>query len=255
MRARRSPKALVAIAVAVALHTAASAADDPGRELIQKVIAAIPKVTLEASATLTPEGGVVRLLDLKRKPTKDGDASYLEVSAPQTLKNTRFLFIERGPEGSLQYIYTPSFGRSVRVGGDARKQSFLGSEFYVSDLIMPDLNAFTFSITGDEEVAGRKCKLVESVPKNPADEPYSKVVMAVDPADALIVRTQFYDPKGKLLKVWTVDKLEKVQGYWTPLVNSVVNVQDNSRSKLEITEVKYNVDIPDEVFTKPHLER
>lgn len=255
MRARRSPKAVVAIAVAVALRTAASAADDPGRELIQKVIAAIPKVTLEASATLTPEGGVVRLLDLKRKPTKDGDASYLEVSAPQTLKNTRFLFIERGPEGSLQYIYTPSFGRSVRVGGDARKQSFLGSEFYVSDLIMPDLDDFTFSITGDEEVVGRKCKLVESVPKNPADEPYSKVVMAVDPADALIVRTQFYDPKGKLLKVWTVDKLEKVQGYWTPLVNSVVNVQDNSRSKLEITEVKYNVDIADEVFTKPYLER
>jgi len=255
MRPERSARVIIAITVVLTLRAAASGADDDGRQLIQKVIDAIPKVTLEASATLASEGGVVRQLDLKRKPTKDGDASYLEVSAPQTLKNTRFLFIERGPEGSLQYIYTPSFGRSVRVGGDARKQSFLGSEFYVSDLIMPDLNAFTFSITGEEEVAGRKCKLVESVPKNPADEPYSKVVMAVDPADALILRTQFYDPKGKLLKVWTIEKLEKVQGYWTPLLHSVANVQDNTRSKLEITEVKYDVDIPNEVFTKPYLER
>jgi outer membrane lipoprotein-sorting protein len=246
---------IIAIAALLTVRAAASAADDSGRELIQKVIDGIPKVTLEASATLASEGGVVRLLELKRKPTKDGDASYLEVSSPQNLKDTRFLFIERGPGGSLQYVYTPSFGRSVRIGGDARKQSFLGSEFYVSDLIMPDLNAFTFNVTGEEEVGGRKCKLVESVPKNPADEPYSKVVMAVDPADALIVRTQFYDPKGKLLKVWTIEKIEKVQGYWTPRLHSVTNVQDNTSSKLEITEVRYDVDIPNEVFTKPYLER
>jgi len=255
MRPRRSQRAIIAIAVVFAMRAAASAADDDGRPLIQKVIDAIPKVSMESSATLTPQGGIARTLDLKRKPTKDGEASYLEVSAPANLKDTRFLFIERGPGGSLQYIYTRSFGRSIRVGGDARKQSFLGSEFYVSDLIMPDLNAFTFTVTGEEEVGGRKCKLVESVPKNPADEPYSKVVMAIDPADALILRTQFFDPKGKLLKVWTVEKIEKVQGYWTPRLNSVTNVQDNTSSKLEITEVKYEADIPDEVFTKPYLER
>jgi outer membrane lipoprotein-sorting protein len=245
----------MALAAVLGLCAAASAADDSGRQLVQKVIDAVPKVTLEASATLDSDGGIVRVLELKRKPTKDGDASYLEVSAPPNLKDTRFLFLERGPEGSLQYIYTPTFGRSVRVGGDARKQSFLGSEFYVSDLIMPDLDAFTFTITGEEEVGGRKCKLVESVPKNPADEPYSKVVMAIDPADALVLRTQFFDRKGKLLKVWTIEKVEKVQGYWTPRLHSVANVQDNTHSKLEITEVRYDVDIPNEVFTKPYLER
>jgi outer membrane lipoprotein-sorting protein len=255
MRRRPFSRAITAIAVLLTVSAKAPAADDDGRQLVQKVIDGIPKVTLEANATLESEGGVVRQLELKRKPTKSGDASYLEVSAPQSLKNTRFLFIERGPEGSLQYIYTPSFGRSVRVGGDARKQSFLGSEFYVSDLIMPDLNAFTFTVTGEEEVGGRKCKLVESVPKNPADEPYSKVVLAIDPADAVIMRTQFFDPKGKLLKVWTIDKLEKVQGYWTPRLHSITNVQDNTSSKLEVNEVKYGGDVPDEVFTKPYLER
>lgn len=255
MRHGRSRSVITGIAVVLAMRAGASADESPGRVLIQKVIDAIPKVSLSAMMTLSSEGGVVRTLDLKRKPTKDGDASYLEVSTPQSLKNTRFLFIERGPEGSLQYIYTPSFGRSVRVGGDARKQSFLGSEFYVSDLIMPDLNAFSFSITGDEEVGGRKCRLVESVPKNPADEPYSKVVMAVDPTDLLIMRTQFFDPKGKLLKVWTIDRIEKVEGYWTPRLHTIANVQDNTRSKLEIDEVKYNADIPNETFTKPYLER
>ena len=255
MRPRRFPRTLIAIAGVLVVRAPAALADDSGRELVQKVIDAVPRTTLEANATLASEGGIVRVLELKRKPTKEGDASYLEVSAPQNLKSTRFLFIERGPEGSYQYIYTPSFGRSVRVGGEARKQSFLGSEFYVSDLIMPDLNAFTFNVTGEEEVGGRKCRLVESVPKNPADEPYSKVVMAIDPADAVIMRTQFYDPKGKLLKVWTIDKLEKVQGHWTPLSHTVANVQENTRSKLEITEVKYDTDIPNEVFTKPYLER
>jgi hypothetical protein len=39
------------------------------------------------------------------------------------------------------------------------------------------------------------------------------------------------------------------------LLHSVANVQENTSSKLEINEIKYGVDIPDEVFTKPHLER
>jgi hypothetical protein len=242
-------------AVVLALGATTYAGDDAGRQLIQKVIEAVPEVSLEAHMTLAFEGGSVRVLDLQRKPTRDGDASYLEVSAPQNLENTRFLFLERGREGSLQYVYTPWFGRSVRVGGETRRQSFLGSEFYVSDLIMPDVAAFHFDIVGEEEVGGRRCKLVESVPLNPADEPYSKVVMAVDPADLVIMRTQFFDQRGKLLKVWTIDKLEKVDGYWTPLVHSVANVQDNTRSKLEISEIRYNADIPDEVFTRPHLER
>ena len=88
-----------------------------------------------------------------------------------------------------------------------------------------------------------------------AYEPYGKVIMAVDPADAVITRTQFYDPKGRLLKVWTIEKLEKVQGHWTPLLHSVANVQDKTRSTLEVTEVRYGSEIADEVFTKPYLER
>jgi outer membrane lipoprotein-sorting protein len=255
MRHERFREVIAGVAVVLALRAAAHAVDDPGRQLVQKVIEAVPKVSLQASVTLASDGGSVRVLDLQRKPTPDGDASYLEVSAPQNLENTRFLFVERGPKGSLQYIYTPSFGRSMRVGGDARKQSFLGSEFYVSDLVMPDLDAFDFNITGEEEVGGRRCKLVESVPRNPADEPYGKLVMAVDPAALVIMRTEFFDSKGKLLKLWTIDRIEKVDGYWTPLLQSVVNVQDNTRSKLEVSDIRYNVDIPDEVFTKPHLER
>jgi hypothetical protein len=46
-----------------------------------------------------------------------------------------------------------------------------------------------------------------------------------------------------------------VQGYWTARLHSVDNVQDHTHSKPEITEVRYDVDIPNEVFTKPYLER
>jgi negative regulator of sigma E activity len=255
MKQGRFREMVAGTAVTFALAVTAYAGDDTGRQLIQKVIEAVPDVSMEAQMVLASEGGSVRVLGFQRKHTKDGEASYLEVAAPPNLENTRFLFIERGREGSLQYIYTPTFRRTIRVGGEARRQSFLGSEFNVSDLIMPDVGAFQFNIVGEDEVGGRRCKLVESLPLNPADEPYSKVVMAVDPSDLLIMRTQFFDQKGRLLKVWTVDKLEKVDGYWTPLVHSVANVQDKTRSKLEINEIRYNTDIPDEVFTKPHLER
>ena len=66
-------------------------------------------------------------------------------------------------------------------------------------------------------------------------------------------------PKADLVllngKVWTVDKLEKVDGIWTPLHQRMKALQDNSESEMELFEVKYNVELPDELFTRGHLLR
>ncbi len=256
MRRSRGWGSAVALVGALLCATVAHAEDDAGRALLKQVIDAVPKVPFIAKMVLKSQNGLERDMTLERKPTKEGDATYLEVTAPDNLKDTRFLFFERGPAGTTQYMYIPFMKRTIQIRDEARKQPFLGSEFYVSDLILPDLEAFKYTVVGQETVGGRACTLVQSEPKSPGpDEMYSKLVLAIDPKDSLIVRTQFYDPKGKLLKVWSIDKFEKVDSYWTPLRQTVANVQENTQSDLTLTEVKYNAEVPDSVFTKPHLER
>jgi len=249
---------VVAILAACFLAPAAAARaqDENARALLDKVESSIPRVPLMAKATLTsPSRGWVREMTLMYKHMDDVDASYMEVTSPLDVKDTRFLLLDHEHGADEQFIYVPAIKRSIQVSEQTRKQPFLGSDFYVSDMVRPDLDGYTYRFVGEEDVLGRHCKLIEGTPKDPAKETYSKSIIAVDPKDMVIVRTQFFDAKGKLLKVWTIEKLEKVDGYWTPMVQVMKNVQDDTESKLTLTEIKYNADISDETFRRAHLIR
>ena len=182
-------------------------------------------------------------------------ASYLEVTAPSALQGIRFLFIERPTGRSEQYVKA-SFSRGgILVADEIRTQPFLESAFYISDLVEPDIDAFTYTFVGEETVLDRRCKLVEGVAVKPEAEVYSKTVAAIDPADALVLKRTFFDHKGRLLKRWTVDKIERIDGYWTVRDQRMINVQENVRSRLEITDMTYNVTLDDAMFKPEYLTR
>jgi len=249
--------AILAALVTTVQVTAARAEDEDARALLQRVVDAAPKVPFVAKVKLSSTSrGWTRDLQLSHKRLNDNEeGSFMEVTSPQDVKGTRFLLLDRSDGSSVQYIFVPAVRRAIQISAETRKQQFLGSDFYVYDLAKPNLDAYTHSFVGEEDIAGRHSKLIQSVAKNPENELYSKTVLAVDPTDLVIVRSQLFDSKGKLLKVWTNEKLEKIDGQWTPVRQRMSNVQDSTDSLLEITEIHYNAEVPDELFTKGYLTR
>ena len=245
------------VAATISLVAGAARAEEGSAEdLVRRMRAAAPKVPFLAKMTLSSDRGWVRELSLSHKHVgNDVEASYMEVTAPMDLKDTRFLVFDHEKGRDEQFIYVPAAKRAIQVGAQTRKQDFLGSEFAVGDLVQPDIDVCTYRFVGDEDVNGRHCKLVEAVPKNPADEMYSKTVTAIDPTDLVVVKSQLFDDKGKLSKVFTVEKLEKIDDIWTPSVQQMTNVQDNHWSKITLSEVKYNAQLPDETFNRSYLTR
>lgn len=245
-----------AAAVLLAAHAMPGRADESALDLMTRVRDAAPKTPFLAKGKITSDRGLTRELELSHKQMgNDIDASYMEVTAPMDLKDTRFLFFDHKTGRDEQFIYVPAAKRAIQVGGQTRKQSFLGSEFYVGDFAQPELDAFTYSFVGEEDAGGRHCKLVQAVSKNPEDALYSKSIAAVDPTDLLVMRTQLFDDKGKLQKVWTIEKLEKIDGIWTPLRQKIEDVQEKHWSELEMSDIKYNAQLPDETFNRSYLTR
>jgi hypothetical protein len=231
------------------------AQSEEARSLVQNAVDALPKVPLVARLKLTVQGEEAREIRLSAKFVDGARASYLEVLAPESLAGMRFLFRQPSKGENEQYL-KPTFSRSsVLVSGEIRKRPFLGSAFYVSDLVEPEIDDFTYSFVGEEELLGRKCKLVEAVPKKPADEIYGKTVLAVDPKDLLILKRQFFDPEGKLIKVWTIEEVQQIDGTWTLAKQTMTNLRDNLSSRLDTLEIEYNADIKDVVFTPKYLLR
>lgn len=246
---------LAALAVLVFAATA-PAQDNSTRDLIQKMRAAASAAPFVAKITLTSDRGWQRQLEMSHKRLNDDtEATYMEVTGPMDLKGTRFLVLDHVTGRDEQFIYVPAVKRSIQVGAQTRKQPFLGSEFAVGDFVEPDPYGFTYSSVEEEDVGGRHCKLLEAVPKVPADEIYGKTVFAVDPKDGLVMRRQFFDDKGKLLKVWTAEKIEKVDGVWTTLQQLMTSVPENHWSRIQMSDVKYNAEISSQVFSKSYLTR
>lgn len=246
--------ALAAAALTCAPALAGAAADDAG-SLVKQAVAALPKKPFTATLRLTPPSQPPREIALEHKFVAGARASYLEVTAPEQLSGIRFLFLQPLNGEPQQYIKIAAAQNAVQVKDQVRKQPFLESDFYVSDLVEPALDAYTYKFVGEEELLGRKTKLVEAVPNNSANEIYGKTVIAIDPTDLLILKRSFYDLKGNLLKVWTIEKVEKVDGVWTMRAQTMTTVPAKTTSRLETPEIRYDVDLKDAVFTPEHLRR
>jgi len=101
----------------------------------------------------------------------------------------------------------------------------------------------------------RVVELVEAIPKEPQSDIYGKSVQAIDPTDLLILRREFLDEDGKPFKVWEVEKLQKIDGVWTFSEQKMTDLKENHTSRLDVAEITYNVDLPDEMFTPKYLLR
>lgn len=251
---RRLALGLVVLALLAGARVARAEEED-AQALARRVFDALPKQSFSAKVKLSSARFAPRELAMKRKFVGGAHASYLEIVAPETLVGIRFLFLER-PDGQNEQFMKAAFSRSkLLVSDEIRRQPFLGSDFYVADLVLPRPEDYTYRYAGTENVLGRRCKFVEMTPKKPDEALYGKTILALDPRDLLILGRRFYDSEGRLQKVWTVDKVEKVEGIWTLRGQELSNVQEKTKSRLDVEEIDYDVELPDDMFTTKYLLR
>jgi hypothetical protein len=59
----------------------------------------------------------------------------------------------------------------------------------------------------------------------------------------------------KPAKVLTTERLEKVDGFWTPLLQRMEDQRDDTESLLETVEITYRAPIGDEIFDLAYIGR
>ena len=172
---------------------------------------------------------------------------------PRRVKGIGFLVVNEGNE-PLRYLYTPADKKTRRVPEGDNKKSFQGTDFTYYDLSPHDVESDNYEPLRSETYDGHDCWVCASLPQG-ENEIYSKVVQWIRKDIYLPVKMEFYDPKGDLLKVSKVEKIEQVDGYWTPMRSVMHNVQIDHKTVMEIQKVQYNLDLPEKIFSKTSLEK
>ncbi len=181
---------------------------------------------------------------------------------PASVKDTRFLSVENADRDDDQWIYLPALQRVRRIAAGEGSGSFMGTDFSYDDLGSRDSDGYTHTILRRENVSfssggatvTRQAYVVDVTPNADSDSQYSRMVEWVDPESWTPIRIELYDRDGELTKVNTVTRLERVQGFWTIIGNTMETVRTGHRTELVMQRFVYNQEIPAGLFTTNFLQ-
>jgi outer membrane lipoprotein-sorting protein len=186
-----------------------------------------------------------RIMNMKQKGS---DKRYVKFLSPADQRGIAFLSLPN----DIMYIYLPSYAKVRRIASHVKNSSFAGTDFTYEDM-----EAVKFSQKYNAQLLREENSsyVVQLVPKAGVQSDYSKLVMWIRTDIFFPVKVEMYDRGGKLYKIMTRSRIEKVNGYWVSKESEMKNVKAGKSSKMIFQEIKFDSGLSDSIFTKQYLSR
>jgi len=232
----------------------ARAGDLPGAaEVLDRIDRNLVFETRTSTMTMTVEGGNRTRVYSMRSYGRGEDDSAVEYLAPPRDKGTRLLKL-----GNDLWTYLPSVDRTQKISGHMLRQGMMGSDVSYEDLMTSTgmRQRYEARVTGEEAVDGRACYKLELTAKD-ASVSYPRRVSWIDKELYIPLKQDLYALSGMLLKTWTMSDVREFPGGRRFPTRMEIRdaLKKGSRTVIEFTELKFGVDLEEEVFSMRWLER
>jgi hypothetical protein len=257
---------LLATLVAVVLDGQAVAKDRAEMtpdDILECVEASGPQKSSVQSGRMRVEAasGSVRESKAKVWWARFDDLSNLLVrfSAPEELRGSSLLVLEKPDELTEIFMYLPEFHRVKRVNSRMMSGSVFGTDFSYEDVerlyrLATDLTSRRLE---DSKLAGRDVFVVESLPSPDSDSSYERIVETIEQEHCVVLKLEFFERGGEPRKVITVDPehIREVGGVWIPHELQIVDLSDGSRTTIVVDKIDVNADLSKGIFSQGRLSR
>ena len=109
-------------------------------------------------------------------------------------------------------------------------------------------------LQGEGKLGKLVCKILVSTPTDPDNSVYTKRVSWVHPATLIPLRVDYYQAHSKEpSKRLSVQRIKRIQGYWTVLDSTMLDLETGHLTRVTQKAVKYNQKIPARLFTSQGL--
>ena len=194
----------------------------------------------------------VRQIELRSRRGEGKVSTYLEVLSPSDVAGTKMLMIDHDDKTDEQMVYLPSFSRVNRISGSSRKGTFLGSDFTYEDLDIREAADGTHTLAEETDSTW----VIDTVPADSAQ--YGRVRAHIGKQDFVARKVEFFDPKGKAVKVLEVEETREVEGGRLAVRTKMTDLERGTHTTLETVSYALNLseaDLPPSTFTAAYLER
>jgi hypothetical protein len=185
---------------------------------------------------------------------------------PADVKGTAFLQVRpKGKTESKQWLYMPDLKKTKRIlsTGGAQTGSFMGSDFTYADMQGITIDDYTYEFYEKQkeiEFNGHKHWVVKAIPKSKEvidKKGYTEILLFVRQDNYFIVRSKLNLKDGGYVKYMDIKELKQIDGIWVPMeTHMTTKIGDKTFHKtiLKNTNVKFNQDLSDNLFTIRKLE-
>src|SRR5262245_39149979 len=178
----------------------------------------------------------------------------LRFLAPAEVKGVALLVVNHPDRASDQWMWTPAIERDRRIALQDRSTRFFGTDFSFEDLEERDVNQFDYALDADETIDGAACWRLRSTPKESKSSQYSRSIVWIRKDRYTFERFENYI-NDQVVRRLTYSDYQTVQGIWTARQLEMADLRRNSRTRLTLDKLAYNVPLRDEDFTLQALRR
>lgn len=193
----------------------------------------------------------IRQFTILRKDIEDNGNQnfFVFFQRPSDIKRTAFLVEKQVGNDDNRWLYLPSLDLVKRISAGDKRTSFIGSDFYYEDVSGRALTEdnHTLAKTTDTHF------IVENTPIDPTSVEFKYFTVWINKITFMPEKTEYYDHSDNLYR--SIESLEQkeVDGFVTTTKMKVTNHQTGGYTFSDMRFIKYNIDLPDEVFSERSL--
>lgn len=178
----------------------------------------------------------------------NGDTLIVIIDGPD--KGQKILRLEN----SL-FLFYPAAEEVVRLTGSALKESIAGTDFSYEDLSGDKTISqnYTTTLKGIETIEENECYVIELTAKKKTLS-YQKQTLYIHKENFTAVKTIVYSASGKPLREIISSNVQNISGIFIAYNTTVIDLlKKNSKTEMQIQNIKLNEDIPPQYFSREGL--
>ncbi|MDD3280842.1 MAG: outer membrane lipoprotein-sorting protein [Bacteroidales bacterium] len=148
----------------------------------------------------------------------------------------------------VMYLYLPAFGKERRIASSAKNQKFAGTDFSYDDM---ESKSYSNKYTPKLLKIETNVFVIELTPKASSD--YSKLIIYINKVNFYPELIEYYDKGGKKVKEAKYI-FKKVGNYWSATEIQMTDLKTNHKTKMQMSEVKYDTGLTDDEFSLRKLK-
>ena len=229
-----------------------------GKDIIERANDQINVDTSYAKSKMTilTTSGKTRTFIYDSWSKNKGEKNLIRYLEPARVKGQATLMLNNADD---IWMFFPRTQRVRKLASHAKKQKMEGSDFSYEDMGGGDsfIDDFEPKRLGDEKMEGFDCYKLELNRKPEGDVSYSRLLMWIIKDNFVPVVIDYYDEDDRELRLKRLiqSNIRIIDGIPTAMKVVMLNKIDNTQTEMEMLEVKFDVDIKDEMFTERELKK